>query len=73
MDKKKNKTTECNLIVLLHHDSKNLFFDTMYDQFISLTDTKKLIENINTENLESFLYETARFFYGCGKDEYVHD
>jgi len=42
-----------------------LFFDMQYDRFIKMTDTEALIENISTESLEVFLYQTAKFFYGC--------
>ena len=66
---KKNKTNGSELTITLNPDFKNLFFDTLYDRFISLTDTEKLIEEINTENLESVLYQTARFFYGFGNTD----
>ncbi|HBT65594.1 MAG TPA: hypothetical protein DEB10_13140 [Ruminococcaceae bacterium] len=46
---------------------KSLGFDLLYDKYISNTDTKQLIENISTETLESFLYKTAKFFYGFRK------
>jgi hypothetical protein len=64
MDKKENNTTENKMIVAIHPNLENLLFDMLYDRFISMTDTDQLIKNISTENLEAFLYRTARFFYG---------
>jgi len=39
-------------------------FDNLYDEFISITDTQELINNISVESLEAFLYQTAKYFYG---------
>ena len=69
MNKKEKDTNESKLIVALDLGFKSLLFDMIYDQFISSTDTKQLIENVSTENLESFLYQTAWFFYSYGKAE----
>ena len=62
MNEKEKNINEGKLIVSLHPNFKSLLFDMIYDQFISSTDTEELIDNISTENLESFLYQTARFF-----------
>ena len=59
-----NGTSENKMVIIIPR-FENLFFDMMYDRFISLTDTDQLIENISAENMESFLYQTAKFFFGC--------
>jgi len=58
MDKPKNGMT-----IFYVPQLDNVCFDLLYDQYISKTDTKQLMENISTEALESFLYQTAKFFY----------
>lgn len=65
MDKQEHGTTENNVLIIAIPCLENLMFDRLYDRFISMTDTEGLIENISTENLEMFLYQTAQFFYGC--------
>ena len=40
------------------------YFNVLYDQYISKFDTEELIKNFNTETLEAFLYETAKYFFG---------
>jgi len=44
---------------------ENIRFDLLYDHYIAKTDTRQLIDNISTETLEAFLYQTAKYFYGC--------
>lgn len=65
MDKQNNEKIANKVIVTLHPHLENLLFDKLYDCFISETDTDQLIENISVENLESFLYQTAKYFYSC--------
>ena len=64
MDKQNNSATENKTVIFVPH-LEQLLFDLLYDRYISYTDTDQLIENMGVENLEVFLYETAKFFYSC--------
>jgi len=63
MDKLENGT-KVYFIPQLDPKLDDVCFDLLYDRYISSTNTSQIIENISIENLETFLYQTAKIFYG---------
>lgn len=53
-----------NGMIVFIPELEKIRFDMLYNRFFDITDTQKLIENISIESLETFLYHTAKYFYG---------
>ena len=51
----------------MYNKSYDAYFEGIYDRFIGVTDTDVVLAKDSIEELESFLYMTAKYFYMAGK------
>lgn len=60
---KKTSTPKNETAIIYIPQLENIRFDIQYDRFIAATDTTAILESGSIEEIEAFLYQTAKFFY----------